>query len=42
MRKSITDSAIFMEYTEEGIKRKIKNSHCPPKDFDDNPLFDYI
>ena len=42
MSKSIPGSAIFMEDSEEEIKIKIRNAHCPPKDIDDNPLFDYI
>ena len=42
MCKSIPDSAIFMEDSEEDIERKINNAHCPPKDIDDNPILDYI
>ena len=42
MSKSIPDSAIFMEDSEEEVKRKIQNSHCFPGEIDDNPLFDYI
>ena len=42
MSKSVPDSAIFMEDSEEEIYRKILNSHCFPKEIDENPLFDYI
>jgi len=30
MSKSDPDSAIFMEDSEEDVKRKIKNAFCPP------------
>lgn len=42
MSKSIPDSAIFMEDSEAEIKRKISKAFCPEKDYENNPIFDYI
>jgi tyrosyl-tRNA synthetase len=41
MSKSDPDSAIFMEDTEEDVKRKIKKAFCPEKIVEGNPILDY-
>jgi tyrosyl-tRNA synthetase len=41
MSKSKPDSAIFMNDTEEDIKRKIKKAWCPEKTIIENPLLEY-
>ena len=41
MSKSIPDSAIFMEDTEEDVKRKMMGAFCND-DYVDNPIYDYI
>lgn len=42
MSKSEPELAIFMEDTEEDIKRKIKKAVCPPNSVVDNAIWDYI
>lgn len=42
MSKSEPELAIFMEDTEEDIKRKIKKAVCPPNSIVDNAIWDYI
>lgn len=43
MSKSDPDSAIFMEDTEEEIRRKIiKKAHCVPLELDQNPVLDWF
>ena len=42
MSKSNPDSAIFVEDTEEDIKRKIKKAFCKEKEVKDNPIMDYV
>lgn len=48
MSKSDPNSAIFMEDTEEDIKRKINKAFCPPKEVFEvtkiylNPVFDHL
>ena len=41
MSKSNPDSAIFMEDTEEEVRRKIGAAYCPPKTLTKNPCMDY-
>jgi tyrosyl-tRNA synthetase len=41
MSKSDPDSAIFMEDTPEDVKRKIKQSYCPPGIVEGNPCLDW-
>ncbi len=41
MSKSNPDSAVFMEDSEEDIKRKIKNAWCPEKQIIENPILEY-
>jgi tyrosyl-tRNA synthetase len=41
MSKSDPDSAIFMEDTEDDVKRKIKKAYCPPEVVEGNPIMDY-
>jgi len=41
MSKSNPDSAIFMDDSEEEIKRKIKKAFCPEKQIKDNPILEY-
>lgn len=42
MSKSDPDTAIFMEDTEEDVKRKINKAFCPPKILQDNPCIEYL
>lgn len=42
MSKSKPDSAIFMEDSEDDVKRKIKKSYCPPGIVEGNPCLDYL
>jgi tyrosyl-tRNA synthetase len=42
MSKSMTDSAIFMEDSEEEVKAKVKNAFCPEKQIEDNPVVEYV
>lgn len=41
MSKSDPNSAIFMEDSADDVKRKIKNSYCPPLIVEKNPILDY-
>ncbi len=41
MSKSDPDSAIFMEDSEEEVKRKIAKAFCKEKVIEDNPILDY-
>ena len=41
MSKSRPDSAIFMDDSEEEIKRKIAKAYCPEKQIDLNPILEY-
>ena len=41
MSKSKPDTAIFMNDSEEDIKRKISKAYCPAKVVEENPLLDY-
>ena len=41
MSKSDPDSAIFMEDTEADVKRKIRQSYCPPGVVEGNPCLDW-
>lgn len=41
MSKSVVDSAIFMEDSEEEVNRKIKKAFCPEKTTENNPITDY-
>ena len=41
MSKSRPDSAIFMNDSEEEVKRKINKAYCPPKVVDENPMMEY-
>lgn len=41
MSKSKPDTAIFMNDSEEDIKRKINKAYCPAKVVEENPLLDY-
>jgi tyrosyl-tRNA synthetase len=42
MSKSMSDSAIFMEDTKEEVEAKIKNSFCPEKEIEGNPVVEYV
>ena len=42
MSKSVEDSAIFMEDSEDEVRRKIKKAFCPPMQVKDNPVMDYM
>jgi len=41
MSKSLVDSAIFMEDSEDDVRRKIKKAYGPPGVVKANPLLDY-
>ena len=41
MSKSKPDSAIFMNDSEEDIKRKISKAYCPAKVIEENPMLEY-
>lgn len=41
MSKSDPDNAIFMDDTEQEVKRKIKKAYCKPKEVEGNPLLDW-
>jgi tyrosyl-tRNA synthetase len=41
MSKSKPDSAIFMDDSEEEVKRKIKGAYCPEKQIELNPILEY-
>lgn len=41
MSKSKPDTAIFMNDSEEEIKRKISKAYCPAKIVDENPMLEY-
>ncbi len=41
MSKSKPDSAIFMNESEEDIKRKINKAYCPAKVVEENPMMEY-
>jgi tyrosyl-tRNA synthetase len=41
MSKSDPDSAIFMEDSEEDVRRKVKKAFCPPEVIEGNPVLDY-
>lgn len=41
MSKSDPDSAIFMEDTEEDVKRKISKAFCEEGIVEGNPILDY-
>ncbi len=41
MSKSKPDTAIFMDDTEEEIKRKISKAYCPEKQVEQNPIMEY-
>ena len=41
MSSSIEDSAIFMDDSEDDVRRKIKKAYGPPMDIKGNPLLDY-
>ena len=41
MSKSKPDSAIFIQDSEEEIKRKIGKAHCPPKEVEGNSIIQY-
>lgn len=41
MSKSDPDNAIFMDDTEQEVKRKIKKAFCKPKEVEGNPLLDW-
>ena len=41
MSKSKPDSAIFMNDTEEDIKKKISKAYCPAKVVEENPVLEY-
>jgi len=41
MSKSKPDSAIFMNDSEEDIKRKINKAYCPAKIAEENPMLEY-
>ncbi len=42
MSKSDPDTAIFMEDTEEDVKKKVNKAFCPPKIVKDNPCIEYL
>ena len=41
MSKSNPDSAIFMNDSEEEVKRKIKKAYCPQGVVEENPILEY-
>jgi tyrosyl-tRNA synthetase len=41
MSKSKPDTAIFMDDSEEDIKRKLRKAWCPEKKVEDNPILEY-
>jgi tyrosyl-tRNA synthetase len=41
MSKSDPDNAIFMDDSEQEVKRKIKKAYCKPKEIEGNPLLDW-
>lgn len=41
MSKSKPDTAIFMDDTEEDIKRKINKAYCPLENIEENPILEY-
>ena len=41
MSKSDPDNAIFMDDSEQDVKRKIKKAYCKPKEIEGNPLLDW-
>ncbi len=41
MSKSDPDNAIFMDDSEQEVKRKIKKAYCKPKEVEGNPLLDW-
>jgi len=41
MSKSDPDNTIFMDDSEQEVKRKIKKAFCPPKQVEGNPLLDW-
>ena len=41
MSKSKPETAIFMNDSEEGVKRKIMKAHCPAKIVKENPILEY-
>ena len=41
MSKTNPDSAIFMNDSEEGIKKKIAKTYCPAKIVEENPMMEY-
>lgn len=41
MSKSDPDNAIFMDDSEQDVKRKIKKAFCKPKEIEGNPLLDW-
>ena len=41
MSKSNPDNAIFMDDSEQEVKRKIKKAFCKPKEIEGNPLLDW-
>ncbi len=41
MSKSDPDNAIFMDDSEQEVKRKIKKAFCKPKEVEGNPLLDW-
>ena len=41
MSKSKPDTAIFMDDSEEEIKRKINKAYCPEKQVQENPILEY-
>lgn len=41
MSKSDPDSAIFMEDSEDDVRRKIKKAYCPERIVAGNPILDY-
>ena len=42
MSKSNPDNAIFMDDSEQEVKRKIKKAFCEPGKIDGNPILDWI
>ena len=42
MSKSKPDSAIFMQDSEEELRRKINNAYCPEKEIKLNPILEYL
>ena len=41
MSKSKPETAIFMDDSEDDIKRKIGNAYCPQKQVEENPILEY-